>query len=153
MYAILFMIACSSRISIGKLSTKPIRWGEANDPGVRQARIAFVLPRFVKHIYAWYLRHVRGDDAYAGLVETASEKNIEQYLALVAKREGYRDQWFTKLKDEAIDFVLTVPNALPATPHGGMKGGFKGCGYTFLWNIVSPPSVELSALMRPNLML
>ncbi|KAI0634944.1 amidase signature enzyme [Trametes polyzona] len=120
----------------GKVSTKPIRWGESNDPGVRQARLAFALPRFVKRLYAWYLRHVKGDEVYAGIVENASEKTVEEYLGLVAEREGYRARWFEKLKDEAIDFVLTVPNALPATPHGGMKGGFKGCGYTFLWNIL-----------------
>ncbi|KAI0367168.1 amidase signature enzyme [Pilatotrama ljubarskyi] len=120
----------------GKVSTKPIRWGESNDPGVHQARIAFALPRFVKQLYAWYLRYIKRDDAYAGLVEACYEKNVEQYLALIAKREGYREQWFEKLKNEAIDFVLTVPNALPATPHGGMKHGFKGCGYTFLWNIL-----------------
>ena len=120
-----------------KLSTKPIRWGETNDPGVREARIAFALPRFMKRLYAWYLRYIRHDDIYAGLVENCSEKTVEQYLGLIAKREGYREQWFEKLKNEAIDFVLTVPNALPATPHGGMKSGFKGCGYTFLFNIVS----------------
>ncbi|KAI0353370.1 amidase signature enzyme [Trametes cingulata] len=120
----------------GKVSTKPIRWGESNDPGVHQARIAFALPRFVKQLYAWYLRYIKRDDAYAGLIEVCHEKNVEQYLALIAKREGYREQWFEKLKSEAIDFVLTVPNSLPATPHGGMKHGFKGCGYTFLWNIL-----------------
>ncbi|KAH9855606.1 amidase signature enzyme [Lenzites betulinus] len=120
----------------GKLSTKPIRWGETNDPGVVQARVAFALPRFVKHLYAWYLRHIKRDEQYAGIVEACTYKDIEQYLALVAKREGYREQWHHKLKDEAIDFVLTVPNALPATPHRGMKTGFKGCGYTFLFNIL-----------------
>ena len=96
----------------------------------------FAMPRLVKRLYSWYLRTIRRDEVYAGLVENWSEKTVEQYLGLIAKREGYRDQWFQKLKDEAFDFILTVPNALPATPHGGMKDGFKGCGYTFLWNIV-----------------
>ncbi|KAI8985015.1 amidase signature enzyme [Trametes punicea] len=120
----------------GKLSTKPIRWGESNDPGVRKARIAFAIPRFVKQLYAWYLRYIRGDDTYAGIVENCYEKTVEQYLALIAAREGYREQWFDKLKGEAIDFVLTVPNALPATPHGGMKSAIAACGYTFLFNIL-----------------
>ncbi|KAI0819466.1 amidase signature enzyme [Trametes gibbosa] len=120
----------------GKLSTKPIRWGETNDPGVRETRVAFALPRFVKRVYAWYLRHIKRDDTYAGIVEACTYKDIEQYLALVAKREGYREQWHQKLKEEAIDFVLTVPNALPATAHREMKTGFKGCGYTFLFNIL-----------------
>ncbi|RPD65215.1 amidase signature enzyme [Lentinus tigrinus ALCF2SS1-7] len=120
----------------GKVSTRPIRWGESNDPGVREARIMFAMPRFVKRLYAWYLRHIKRDEAYAGLVENWSEKTVEEYLGLIAQREGYREQWFQKLRDEAFDFILTVPNALPATPHGGMKTGFKACGYTFLWNIL-----------------
>ncbi|OSD07767.1 amidase signature enzyme [Trametes coccinea BRFM310] len=120
----------------GKLSTKPIRWGEYNDPGVHEVRLAYALPRFVKRLYAWYLRYIKRDATYAGIVETAYEKTVEQYLGLIAQREGYREQWFEKLKSEAIDFVLTVPNALPATPHGGMKCGIKGCGYTFLFNIL-----------------
>ena len=115
---------------------RPIRWGETNDPGVHQARLMFAMPRFVKSIYAWYLRHIRKDEIYAGLVESCSEKTVEQYLGLIAQREGYRDRWFHALREGAFDFILTAPNALPATPHKGMKGGFKGCGYTFLWNIV-----------------
>ncbi len=123
-------------LSSGKVSTRPIRWGESNDPGVYEARIMFAMPRFVKRLYAWYLRHIKRDETYAGLVENWSEKTVEEYLGLIAEREGYRERWFHKLHDEAFDFILTVPNALPATPHGGMKTGFKACGYTFLWNIV-----------------
>ena len=44
---------------------------------------------------------------------------------------------FEFMRSNAIDFVLTVPNSLPAPPVGGMKAGWKACGYTFLWNIVS----------------
>ena len=132
---VLRMLSLTVRLS-GKVSTRPIRWGESNDPGVREARIMFAMPRFVKRLYAWYLRHIKRDDAYAGLIENWSEKTVEEYLRLIAKREGYREQWFHKLRDGAFDFILTVPNALPATPHGGIKTGFKACGYTFLWNIV-----------------
>ncbi len=115
---------------------RPIRWGETNDPGVQQARLMFAMPRFLKTIYVWYLRHIRKDDVYAGLIEGCSEKTTEEYLGLIAQREAYRDRWFQALREEAFDFILTVPNALPATPHKGMKHGFAGCGYTFLWNIV-----------------
>jgi len=31
---------------------------------------------------------------------------------------------------------LTVPNALPAYPHGGSKTGWRSCGYTFLFNLL-----------------
>ena len=111
--------------------------GERNDPGVQQARLMFRVPRFLKQIYAWYFRYIRGDEIYAGLIENWHEKTVEEYLGLIALREGYREKWHAFLRDEAIDFVLTVPNAHPAVPHGGMREGFKACGYTFLFNLVS----------------
>lgn len=115
---------------------KPMRLFESNDPGVFQARVMFALPRWVKRVYAWYLRRIRRDEIYAGLIEGWSEKRITEYLPLVAKREGYRKEWFDMWQELDLDFVLTVPNALPAVPHGGMKEGFKACGYTFLFNLV-----------------
>lgn len=118
------------------MSTKPIRFGESNDPGVEQARLMFRVPLFLKRIYAWYLRNIHGDEVYAGLIENWYEKSIEEYLTLIARREGYRERWYTLMREQSLDFVLTVPNALPAVPHGGMKEGFKACGYTFLFNLV-----------------
>ena len=35
-----------------------------------------------------------------------------------------------------MDFLVTVPNATPAVPHGGMAGAIAACGYTFLWNLL-----------------
>ncbi|KAH9940704.1 amidase signature enzyme [Amylocystis lapponica] len=119
-----------------KICVRPFQTGESNDPGVQQARLMFRMPRFVKQMYAWYLRHVRGDEIYAGLIESWYEKDVEEYLALISQREGYRERWHTFMRDEALDFVLTVPNAHPAVPHGGMREGFKSCGYTFLWNLL-----------------
>jgi len=119
-----------------KTCIKPMRVFESNDPGVQQALAMFRTPRFIKRIYAWYLRYIRGDEIYAGLIENWFEKSVPEYLALVSQREAYREQWFEFMRDQALDFVLTVPNSLPAVPHGGMKEGFKACGYTFLFNIL-----------------
>ncbi|CCL99399.1 uncharacterized protein FIBRA_01417 [Fibroporia radiculosa] len=120
----------------GKVCTRPMRSGEWNDPGVEQALGMLRAPRFFKRLYAWYLRHIRGDEVYAGLVENWYEKSVPEYMALVSQREAYREQWFKFMSEQALDFVLTVPNALPAVPHGGMKQGWKACGYTFLFNIL-----------------
>ncbi|KAI0938807.1 hypothetical protein AcV5_000409 [Taiwanofungus camphoratus] len=120
----------------GKTCTKPIRTGESNDPGMVESGRMFRTPRFIKRLYAWYLRHIRGDETYAGLVENWHEKTMPEYLALVSQREAYRERWFDFMQDQALDFVLTVPNALPAVPHGGMKAGWKACGYTFLFNLL-----------------
>ncbi|KAG6334990.1 hypothetical protein ID866_4091, partial [Astraeus odoratus] len=113
----------------GKTVAKPFRSFEGNDAGA----------------YAWYLRYIRRDSIYAGLVENFYEKTVEEYYTLIAQREDYRARWFQlwrgaqvdgSLGDNGIDFVLTVPNALPAVPHRGMRHGWKACGYTFLFNLL-----------------
>ncbi|KAI0076500.1 amidase signature enzyme [Panus rudis PR-1116 ss-1] len=120
----------------GKIATKPIRPGEFNEPGVETALRGLRYPKFLKKLYAWYLRYIRRDEVYAGLVEGWHEKSVEEYYGLVAQREAYRSKWFDMWNEEKLDFVLTVPNALPAVPHGGMNKGFKTCGYTFLFNVL-----------------
>lgn len=107
------------------------------DAGVQQIMAMFSMPRWVKRIYTWYLRYIKRDEVYAGLIEGWHEKKITEYWPLVAQREDYRRRWFEMWQNEELDFVLTVPNALPAVPHGGMKEGFKACGYSFLFNLVS----------------
>ncbi|KAH9831152.1 amidase signature enzyme [Rhodofomes roseus] len=119
-----------------KLCIEPIRTGEFNDPGVREALGMFRAPRIIKKLYAWYLRYIKRDPLYAGLVEAWSEKTVPEYLALVSQREAYRERWFEFMNEQGLDFILTVPNSLPAVPHGGMKEGWKACGYTFLWNLL-----------------
>ena len=94
------------------------------------------IPGFLRRIYAWYWRYIRGDAVYAGLVENWREKTVEEYFALIARREGYREKWFNLWNAQELDFVLTVPNPLPAVPHGGMKEGIMACGYTFMFNVV-----------------
>lgn len=120
-------------------------FGEANDAGVSQFLAMFRTPRFIKRIYAWYLRYIRKDEVYAGLVENWYEKTIPEFWALTARREDYRRRWHQMWQDEQLDFLITVPNALPAVPHNGMKEGFKSCGYTFLFNLVGGYTALLSS--------
>lgn len=103
---------------------------------MRQANIWFYLPRFVQKAYIWWVRYIKRDSVYAGLLDGWREKTIAEYWALVAQREAYRAKWFGAWNDAGLDFLLTVPNALPAVPNNGMKYGFKSCGYTFLFNLV-----------------
>jgi len=129
----------------GKTAGKPFRSFETNDAGMIPAFRALGLPRFVTKIYAWYLRYIRRDPIYAGLVDNFYEKSVAEYYALIAQREDYRARWFKVWRDteveggagdKGVDFVLTVPNSLPAVPHGGMRHGWKACGYTFLFNLL-----------------
>ncbi|TFY56752.1 hypothetical protein EVJ58_g7443 [Rhodofomes roseus] len=119
-----------------KRCTTPIRTGETNDPAMRAALSMFRAPRLVKALYAWYLRYVQHDPLYASLVHAWSEKSVPEYLTLIAQRESYRERWHAWMNDQELDFIVTVPNSLPAVPHGGMKEGWKACGYSFLFNLL-----------------
>lgn len=116
---------------------QPVRAGEWVDDGVVEALRMLRLPSVFRRLYAWYWRYLRRDALYAALVDVWREKSVEEYFALVAAREGIRERWFALWDDARLDFVLTVPNSLPAVPHGGMRQGWSACGYTFLFNIVS----------------
>lgn len=107
------------------------------DDGVAKALRALRLPSLFRKLYAWYWRYIRWDTLYANLIEVWREKTTTEYFGLVARREAYREKWFDLWNEKAFDFVLTVPNSLPAPPHGGMKYGWSACGYTFMFNLVS----------------
>ncbi|KAF9029126.1 amidase signature enzyme [Hymenopellis radicata] len=129
-----FQLMCADAI---KTATAPIRFWESNDPGMRQARLIFGIPHWMRKLYVWWIRYVKRDEIYAGLVEVCYEKSVMEYWPLVAKRETYKKEWFDDVwKGQDLDFVLTVPNSLPAVRHGGMKEGWKACGYTFLFNLL-----------------
>jgi len=113
-------------------------------------------------LYAWYYRYIRRDPIYAGLIDGFYEKTVPEYYALIARREDYRNRWFKVWRgaevegrqgDQGVDFILTVPNGLPAVPHGGMRHGWKACGYTFLFNLVcsTPPTWKPLIVPRKKL--
>lgn len=81
---------------------------------------------------------MRRDELFAGLLSGLHKKTVAEHFKLVAAREGYRARWHEAWNTAGIDFLLSAPNALPAVPNGGMKTGWKVCGYTFLFNLVCP---------------
>jgi len=113
-----------------------IRWCESNDPGVASGLFALRLPRIFIKLYAWFHRYVLRDPVYASLVEGWNVKDGQEFYHLVGQREDYRAEWFEYWKEEKLDFVLTVPNPLPAMRHRDSKRLWKTCGYTFLFNIL-----------------
>jgi hypothetical protein len=102
-----------------------------------RASLYLRLPSFLKSLYTFYVRYIRRDKLYASLLSGFREKTVAEFWALAAQRESYRAKWAEAWKASGVDFLLTVPNALPAVKHGGMRKGWKVCGYTFLFNIVS----------------
>ena len=118
------------------VASAPIRWCESNDPGVAAGMTALRLPRIFVRLYAWFYRYVLRDPVYATLVEGWHVQDGQAFYALVGQREEYRSQWFEYWQGAKLDFVLCVPNALPAMRHGDSARQWKSCGYTFLFNIV-----------------
>lgn len=119
---------------------------EYNDAGVAVFLKWFKTPRFIKKIWATYVRYVRGDEIWAGLIENWSEQTTEEQWKLVSKREAYRMLWHDYLKDNNIDMLLSVPNATPAVPENAMKESASSCGYTFMFNLVSLHFTFISTL-------
>ncbi|KAI2463075.1 amidase [Annulohypoxylon bovei var. microspora] len=112
------------------------RFGEWNDPGADQMDFLMRVPRPLKYLYYLWVKYVRRDDVWAGLVKDWHEKSAFEQWKLVSQREAYKAKWFDWWNDVDVDFLITPPNATPAVPHDGMKEAVSSCGYTFLFNLV-----------------
>ncbi|KAF7523903.1 hypothetical protein G7054_g11587 [Neopestalotiopsis clavispora] len=112
------------------------RTGEWNDSGSAQMEWLMNLPRPFKYLYYLWVKYVRRDDVWAGLVREWHPKSAFENWKLVAKREAYRVKWFEWWNSANVDCLLTPPNATPAVPHDGMRDAVSSCGYTFLFNIL-----------------
>ncbi|KAI0004048.1 amidase signature enzyme [Xylariaceae sp. FL0662B] len=112
------------------------RFGEWDDPGADQMDWLMRLPRPFKFIYYLWVKYVRRDDVWAGLIKDWRQKTAFENWKLVSKREAYRGRWFDWWNSVDLDFLLTPPNATPAVPHDGMKEAVSSCGYTFLFNVL-----------------
>lgn len=129
-----------------RTATDQMRWGEWNDRGVAQMAFYMKIPRPIKYLYYLWVKYVRRDPIWAGLLRGWHAKSAYEVWGLNAKRETYRRQWFEWWDSVDVDFLLTPPNATPAVPHNGMHDAVSSCGYTFLFNLVSWS--PFSTLMR-----
>ena len=143
----LCQIQLLTRLSQGLTASSYIQPHEANDPGValgtRALRVPFARSLGRLHALSYRVPLLRfhpfqpADPLYASLVEGWHVHSGQEHYTAVGARDAYRREWFDFWKAQDLDFVLTVPNALPAVRHGGNKEGWKACGYTFLFNVVS----------------
>ncbi|EMD95721.1 hypothetical protein COCC4DRAFT_67555 [Bipolaris maydis ATCC 48331] len=113
------------------------RTGEWNDPGAAQMVKYMRLPRFIKYIHYLYLKYIKGDSIWAGLLRDWHPKTAHEHWQLVGRREAFKQNFFQWWEEKAkMDVMLTPPNATPAVPHGGMHDAVSSCGYTFLFNLL-----------------
>jgi len=113
------------------------RTGEWNDPGAKQMIYYMQLPRPVKYLYYLWVRYIKRDDMWAGLLRDWHPKSALEYWQLAGKREAFKANFFQWWNDEAkVDVIIAPPNATPAVPHDGMHDAVSSCGYTFMFNLV-----------------
>ncbi|KAJ1324548.1 fatty acid amide hydrolase [Microdochium nivale] len=112
------------------------RHGEKNDPGAHQMDWLMRFPNPFKYMYYLWVKYIRRDSVWAGLIETWRARSAYENWQLVAKREAYRAQWFEWWNAADVDFLLVPPNATPAVPHEAMHDAVASCGYTFLFNLL-----------------
>lgn len=121
----------------GKTFMAHFRTGEWNDLGAAQLVRYMRLPRFIKYLHYLWVKYIKGDSIWAGLIRNWSPKSAYEYWQLAGKREEYKARFYTWWSEEAkMDIMLTPPNATPAVPHGGMHDAVSSCGYTFLFNLL-----------------
>ena len=70
------------------------RTGEWNDPGAAQMTVYASLPRPIRYLYYLYVRYIRRDPVWAGLLENFGPKTANENWLLVAKREAIKAVWF-----------------------------------------------------------
>jgi len=114
------------------------RAGEWNDTGAAQMRRLAGLPGPLRYLYYLWVKYVKRDAVWAGLVKSWRLQSAWENWHLVKEREAYRAKWFQWWNEERLDVILAPPNATPAVPHDGMRDAVSSCGYTFLFNLVSP---------------
>lgn len=113
------------------------RPGEWLDAGAAQLRRLAALPVVVRWVYYLWVRYVRRDKVWAGLVRDFRAQSAFEQWHLVKQREAYRARWFEWWNEQELDVIIAPPNATPAVPHEGMRDAVSSCGYTFLFNLVS----------------
>ena len=113
------------------------RPGEWLDEGAAQMRRLARLPGPLRYLYYLWVKYVRRDGVWAGLIKDWRAKTALENWHLVKQREAFRAKWFDWWNAQELDVIITPPNATPAVPHDAMHDAVSSCGYTFLFNLAS----------------
>ncbi|KAF2119752.1 amidase signature domain-containing protein [Lophiotrema nucula] len=121
----------------GQTFMSHFRTGEWNDKGAAQLVFYMRLPRPIKYLYYLWVKYVKGDSIWAGLLRYWHPKSAYEYWQLAGRREAFKANFFKWWSEDAkMDVMITTPNATPAVPHEGMHDAVSSCGYTFLFNLL-----------------
>jgi len=70
------------------------RTGEWNDLGAAQLVYYMRLPKFIKYAHYLYVKYVKGDHIWAGLLRDWHPKSAHEYWQLAGKREAYKQNFY-----------------------------------------------------------
>ncbi|KAK4672554.1 hypothetical protein QC763_104030 [Podospora pseudopauciseta] len=104
------------------------RPGEWLDTGAAQIKSLASWWNPFRWFYYLWVKYVRRDHVWAGLVENWRAQSAFENWKLVARREEYRAKWFEWWNQQGLDVIVSVPNATPALPLNAMKDAFSSSG-------------------------
>lgn len=131
----------------GEQTRAPLLWTERTSPPTHHVLTLLRLPKFIKSILSRILGSrvlsfifgfgSQPDPLSAELYSILHTKTVMEERLLVHQRDLYRAKWHRQLIEEGIDFILTVPHALPALENGGSeRATLMSAGYTFIFSLV-----------------
>ncbi|OBZ77774.1 Fatty-acid amide hydrolase 1 [Grifola frondosa] len=127
----------------GACVTDPLRTFESISPAIRTVRFMLRLPLFEKKLAAmllrWFSRPLGRNDAWAGLFEVLHSKSAAEERRLIVQREEHKAAWHAAMREQGLDFILTVPHALPPVPKektASNRATLVSANYAFLYNIL-----------------
>ncbi|KAH9835238.1 amidase signature enzyme [Rhodofomes roseus] len=119
----------------------PRRPGETMNGAQRSVQLMLSLPlwakKFLASMYRLLSRPEGRNEAWATLLETIHPMTIAEEHVQTVAREAFKEAWHKAWRDQGIDFVLTVPHAIPPVPRGGTgTATLVSASYCFLFNIL-----------------
>ncbi|KAF9442888.1 amidase signature enzyme [Macrolepiota fuliginosa MF-IS2] len=135
----------------GEQTRVPLRRTESASPPTQHVLTLLKLPKFVKALLSRIVRSrflsfffrlgSPPDPLSADLYSILHKKTVLEERELVEQRDNYRADWHKRWIEEGIDFVLTVPHALPALENGGSeRATLMSAGYTFIFSLLDYPA-------------
>jgi len=115
------------------------RTGEKNDPGAAQVHFYMNLPFPVRYLYYLYIKHIKRDNIWAGLVYNLGPKSAYENWQLVAKREAMRNTWFEWWNDFTFPPIPSSSSSLSTLQSTNTNSSFSSTP-----SIISAPSSPCS---------
>jgi len=128
--------------SDGGLSlVSPLQSGENINDAIKTVRTMLWSPLVVKQALAASLRlfsrPAGRNDAWASLVESMHTKTPSEERELFERRDEYRARFHKALKTQGVDYILTVPYALPPIPcNTSGVASLVSANYCCLYNVL-----------------